>query len=236
MTWGMVAGAAISAVGGMVAGGKQNKAAGAQYVGQLQQEKLQWEQNSADNKAVDDANLTNTIRTGYKVGLLNVQQANAKKAALAQGFNLGKSGREALSSNAANAAANGSIGNSVSAVVSDIQSKIGDAGIQQVQDFAVQTVNFETMLHDLLTQGQDSLQSGRNANVQHANAPQLVGMGDVLTNTALKAGSQYAGSMMNLGLGSTPDRAMKTFDVSAQSVAPTMDLSSTSFLSGLKSS
>lgn len=236
MTWGMVAGAAITVVGGVISSKKANKQSAAQYTDQLADTKIAWDQNTAENKAIGEANLTNTIRTGYKVGLLNVQQAQSKKLALEKGFDTSVQGKQALGATTANAAASGTIGNSVDAVVSDIQSKIGEANIQQISDFAVETQNFETMLHDILTQGQDSLQSGHNIHVRSPKAPQLIGTGDILAGAVLKAGSKYASDYMSLGLGSTsrPVR-MKTFNVSP-GTASINNLGSTDFLNGLISS
>ena len=230
----LAVGGAIAVVGGAMKAKAGNAAAGAQYGAGLMQEKLSWEQNTADNKAISLANLTNTIRTGYKVGLANLQQANAKKQMLEQGYDLGKVGQQLLGSNAANAAANGSIGHSVDAVVSDINSKIGDAEVVQVQNYNIQNQNFDTLMHDLLNQGVDALRQAQNANVQHPNAPAYTGIGEVVAGAAMQMGMQYMGQNMSLGLGSAGQAPMRTFNVQPGTAAMPSSVSSLGFLDNIK--
>ena len=96
MTWALVASAALSIGTNILGAGKKNAAASEQYTAGLQREAASLDANTAENRALADVNLQNTIRTGYKVGLLNVQRAQAKKAAMQAGVNLSRNALKAM--------------------------------------------------------------------------------------------------------------------------------------------
>lgn len=203
MAWVAIGTAVVSTVQGASAASKQNKANSKQYAAAMQEESLAWSRNIGDNKAISEANLQNTIRTGYKVGLLNVQRAQAKKAALQQGINLSRSVLQLTGAATANAAASGTVGSSVDAVITDINMREGETLAQMDADYVVQSDNFDTQLHDLLMSGMDQLQSADNASVRKATKPNDIGFGEVLANGVIAGASRYISDNMTLGLGKT---------------------------------
>lgn len=192
---------AFKAIGGFIAGNKASAAALNQQTLGMQQEAAAWDRNSADNKAIGEANLTNQIRTGYKVGLLNVQRAQAKKRAMQDGFDLSKTAEQALGSANANAAAAGQIGASVDAVTNDIQSKVDDAAAQMGANYEQTSDNFDTQLTDLLNQGHDVLRAASKITVQKTPIAQTTGIGEALLGAAIDVGGNYLSQKMKLGLG-----------------------------------
>lgn len=194
---------AFKFIGNFVSGNRAAAQALNQYTRGLQQDAMRWDQNTADNKAIADANLTNQIRTGFKVGLLNVQRAQAKKQAMEQGFDIGKMRQQVLGAVTANAAAAGTIGSSVDAVVGDIEQKVGDARIKAGENFEIQSENFDTQLSDIVTQGHDVLRSAENLSMIKSQAPDLsgTGWGSALLNSAIDVGGDYMSQAMKLGMG-----------------------------------
>jgi hypothetical protein len=210
----------VSVVSGAANASKTNKANKAAYAAGLQEEALQWNQNVGANKAVAEANLQNTIRTGFKVGLLNVQRAQAKKNALQQGINLSRSVLQVTGAATANAAAAGTIGSSVDAVITDINMREGEALAQMDTDYQIQSDNFDTQLHDLLISGMDQLQSADNTSVRKTTKPNDIGFGEVLAGAAIQAAGSYISSKMTLGLGTkavdSPNRTSEMARLNAQ--------------------
>lgn len=176
-----------------------NIAATKQRTAGLIEEGLAWGRNESDNKAIAAANLQNTIRTGYKVGLLNVQRGQAKKLALQQGIGLLRSKQQVLGAANANSAAAGSVGASVDAVISDIEQRTSDATGQLGEDYYQTTQNFDTQLTDILTAGRDSLLSSSKAQIRATPEAAHIGAGEVLLGTAIDTASAYASAAMRLG-------------------------------------
>lgn len=216
MSWGFVAVAAVSAVSSIRG---QNAAAGAANKNSLSQEEQAYKQNTADNEAIQESNTLNTIRTGYKVGLLNIQKAQAAKRAQQAGFDMGTIRTSLLGTNAANAAASGSIGASVDAVASDINMKLDQEVTQAADDYDIGTQNFETQMADILNAGQDALMSPAKVNIVRQEV-KSVGVGEGLLQVGVAAASAYAGQKMSLGSGPTTSQMgragapMQTFNVS----------------------
>lgn len=206
MSWGIIAvagTAAASAYGAYSqAGAKNLLSIGASTEGFISDAET-WSRNEGDNKAIQEANLQNQIRTGFKVGLLNVQKAQNKKALLAQGISISHARQEALGAATANAAAAGTIGSSVDAVTADIENKIGEANSQLDADYDQVSQNFDIQLQDLLMSGKDALKSAVNITVRdRKKAETSNGVEEAIVAGAVSAGSMYASSKMSLGLGS----------------------------------
>lgn len=209
MSWGLVASAAITVVGGVVSSQGKNKQVRAQNANALQQEALAWENNESDNKAIKEANLQNMIRTGYRAGILNIQRGQAKKAAAEVGLTLGKN-RLALAGTAnANSFAAGQVGSSVDAVSMDIQQKVDEAQQDVDESYLLTEANFDIQMHDLLTQGMDAQRSSRKAAIQEAQLGQQTGIGESLMQSAVQIGGNYLSANMSLGLGSTNSSLVK---------------------------
>lgn len=207
MSWMAVGMMAVSTVSSLIGG---SKAAGAQNVQNLNQQRQsdlnavsQYDANYADNAAIADANLENVIRTGYKVGLLNIQRAQAKKQAMQQGIDLSRKGLQLTATATANAAASGGIGSSVQAVVLDIAQRQDEAGAQMGADYAQQEANFDVQLHDILLGGEDSMNSTKNISVQATQKASLISGSEIVTNAliggATKGAQSYLSGQMNLG-------------------------------------
>jgi hypothetical protein len=201
MTWMMVGSAAVTVGKNSMEANKANIAGAAGSALSFEQERLGWEENTAQNKAIGEANLQTTIRTGYKVGLANLQRAQAKKLAIANGTDLTKNKLKVLGAATANAAASGNVGASVDAVLQDIEQQSFEAVSNRDADYEVQSANFDTQLHDILMSGQDALKSSAKANVQQGTAYTQISDTEVLVNSAIEIGSQYLGAKMQLGLG-----------------------------------
>lgn len=192
---------AFKLVGNIISGNKAAAQQYQQYTQALQQQQQAWDQNSADNKAIAEANLTNTIRTGYKAGLLNVQRAQAKKKAIEDGYDLSVQREQALGAANANAAAAGTIGSSVAAVTSDIEQKVGEAKNQIADNYDQAQENFDTSEQDLVWQGQDGLRAPRKLSMTTLDAPSGFSLGEAVLGAALDVGSSYMSQKMSLALG-----------------------------------
>jgi len=154
---------------------------------------------TAQNQAIEAANTANVIRTGYRVGLVNLQTARLKQQAIEQGFDTSVQGVQALGATQAQAAASGTVGNSVDAAVTDIQKKQDEAQIHQDEAFTQMLENQNLTIEQIVQQGQDALQSARDVNdtVPHYNpndsfkAALVAGAGTAL--------SIYSSQSMSLG-------------------------------------
>lgn len=167
-------------------------------------EAADWADNAADNKAIAEANLQNTIRTGYKVGLLNVQRAQSKKRAMQAGLGLAQQGQEIMSAATANAAAAGTVGSSVDAVLADIDTKIGDAQAQLDTNFEQESDNFDVQLGDILNAGQAAQQSTARLTIRRQAQVKTAGMAEIAAGALIQVGGAYLSSKMSLGLGNQP--------------------------------
>lgn len=198
MPYFMVGAIALSALSGASAAKANNKQAAKNYINQLKSSEF-------TNKAIAEANLQNTIRTGYRAGILNVQRGQAQQQAVRAGYDVSAKSVEALGQSQANAAASGTTGASVDAVMDDIRRKTDAAQGQVDAAWEDTQLNFDNQLNDLIQQGIDSLQSAQRPDMQGptmqspGKAGLLAGLG-----TAVSFGTQYAVSNMQLGLGNRP--------------------------------
>ena len=178
MVWPLIAMAAVS----MMQQGQQNNAAAAASKG--------------ETKAIREANLKNFQNTAFNVGLLNVQKGQQKKELAQRKADLGASELSALGTAAVNAAASGTVGASVDAVQTDIQMAY-DRQLGLInEENELNAQNFNTQLHDLITNGQNRLQTPSKLNVP--------GQWEMLAKTGMQVGASYASSKMDLGLGTNP--------------------------------
>lgn len=175
MVWPLIAMAAVSAISSGQQQGAQQKAA------------------TAQNKAIREANRENTIKTGFQVGLLNVQrgqrlmQRTQRMAEVGQG--------ELIEAGAAgnNAAAAGTVGASVDAVQQDIELKFDRMRDSLELENEIEAFNYNTALHDVLQGGQDKLVDYVRPGGQSGYA--------ILGQAAISTAGSYYGSKMSLGLG-----------------------------------
>jgi hypothetical protein len=170
------------------------------YTQALQQQQLTWDKNSADNQAIAEANLTNTIRTGYRVVILNLQRAQAKKKAIQDGYDVSVQRQQALGAATANAAAAGTIGPSVDAVANDIEQKISAAQTSLAENLDQTNENLDTALHDIVTNGEDTLRSPEKAYMTKLNAPKGFSYLGAAFDAGMEMGEEYLSSKMSLGL------------------------------------
>lgn len=158
--------------------------------------------NIAENQAIQEANIQNTIRTGYRAGILNVQRGQAKMQAVQQGRDVSIKSRQMLGTANANAAASGSIGASIDAVSDDIQRKTDEAQGQVDENWATTQQNFDQQLTDLVQAGIDSIQSARTADY---SGPKQQDVWAAAVGGGVQSGASfyqdYAISNMKLGLG-----------------------------------
>lgn len=182
MTW-AIASSVLSGLGAANSAKKQNK--------------MLARQNIAENEAIIKANVANTIRTGYRVGLLNIQRGLTRRQMQQKGFDITAATQSALGATNANAAASGTIGASVDAVVNDIRMKQGEAQAQLQNDFEIEEMNFNTQLTELVHQGLDAVQAP--SKLKLASNKDI--MGNALLAGLTTFGSMYAQSKFDLGLG-----------------------------------
>ncbi len=198
MTW-VIAQAAVTVGSTVLANGAKNKAGAIGSKQSYLNEALGWEENIAQNKAIGEANLQNTIRSGYRMGLLNIQQAQARKDASTSQFTIGRRKQSLLGAASASAAASGTFGSSVDAITSDIAQKSDEALNNQGEAYETQVLNFDTQLHDLLMSGQDALQGPAKTNVQSGQAFEGTSIAESLVSSGLQLGGQYLSAKMKLG-------------------------------------
>jgi len=152
------------------------------------------------NEAIIKANVANTIRTGYRIGLANMQRGLGKKQAVQQGFDITKAGAGALGEATANAAATGSVGASVDAVASDIKMKIGEAQAANQEQADIDLANFQTQIEGITFEGDNSIQESITSKAQSSGEI----WGGALLAGASSFASSYFGSKMKLGVGASP--------------------------------
>lgn len=175
MVWPLVAMAAMS----MVKSGQQNNAAAAASI--------------AEGKAVKEANLKNFTNTAFSVGLLNVQKGQQLKELAQRKADLGADELGALGTSAVNAAASGTVGASVDAVQTDIQMAYDRQLGMLNEENEMNAQNYNTALHDLITNGQNQIQT--------PSKPNTMSQWAMVAGAAIEAGSAYASKKMDLGLG-----------------------------------
>lgn len=201
--WQLLAAAGLNYLQGKQAAKARNQQEVQSQIIAAQDEQAQWDQNLADNRAIQEANLLNTIRTGYRSGILAIQRAQGRQAAADAGLSIGQTAASLTGAVTANAAAAGTIGPSVDAVVDDIRMKSNDARARNMQDFLQGEENFDTQLHDILTQGEDVLRSSVKTRVRQAQDAKYISDSEVLASTLINTAGSYISSQMSLGLGKT---------------------------------
>lgn len=197
----MAAQAAKDTVGGILDASKL-------YISQLndataseQDALVTWQQNAATNKSIAETNLQNTIRTGYRIGMLNVQAGQQRKHAAESGFGLHRSKIKVLGAVTANAAAAGQIGASVDAVASDIEMQAENAQASLAEDHRIEELNIQHEFHDIVESGQDALQSAQNISVRRTLKPTKTKWQHIALGAGANAAANYATQRMSLGLG-----------------------------------
>lgn len=158
--------------------------------------------NQAENLAIQEANLQNTIRTGYRVGILNVQRGQSKMQAVQQGRDLSIKSRQMLGTSEANASASGNVGASIDAITEDIQRKTDEAQGNVDENWQTTQQNFDTQLEGIVQSGIDSVQSARKMDY---SGPRTQDIFTAAVVGAAKTGGEfyqeYAAANMKLGLG-----------------------------------
>jgi hypothetical protein len=196
MSWAFVAVGAVAGGTAFQSFSASNKEVAAGARASIQQNN----QITAQNEASVEANLKNTIRTGYRVGILNVQQGQMNREAIQKGFDISAAQVNALGSADANQAAVGAIGASAQAVLNDVRMRAGEAQAQNLEDWQIQKFNFNTQLADLVFQGTSALTGSQAAT--EFDAPSV---GESLTSAlvqgAIAGGTMYATSKFKLGAG-----------------------------------
>ncbi|APU03185.1 internal virion protein [Ralstonia phage phiAp1] len=190
MSWGIVAGVAITTVAGAMSANKRNEQANNNYVDSLKQ-------TNAQNDAIMEANVANTIRTAYRVGIQQLQTNRQKRQLAEQGYDIGVKGMSALGATQANAAASGTVGSSVDAAADNIRKKQDDALLNLDNTFKETMQNAALAIEQTVMQGKDSLrhavQAQQSAPIEEN--PWTAGLA-AGAGTALSA---YAGGSMSLG-------------------------------------
>ena len=226
MTWGIVAGAAISAGTAAVGASASNKAnaanASANANAQLysaaesyRSTELKYKQLSQDYEAITEQNMNNLIRQSYRSGLMNVQLAMQKRRAIAQGFDTSQKAAAFMGTASANAAAAGAAGASADAVKNDIKMKAAQAQISIQDQYAQQLENFNSEVEAVRLNNLMEINTPRKillASTGSLSDPTNINTNYAYTNP-LAAGSvawlgsfagNYVASNTSLNLGSTP--------------------------------
>ncbi len=154
----------------------------------------------AKNEAIVQANLANTLRTGYRVGLLQMQKGLMRQRAAQQGFDLTNSAQQSLGQVAASNAATGAVGASADAVLNDVRMKLGETKARMDEDWQVQLQNYNTQLAEIVFQGNSAVQQAIEVDIPSSDEI----FNNALMSAAVSFGSSYATSKMSLGLGQTP--------------------------------
>lgn len=156
-----------------------------------------------NNRAIGEANTLNTIRTGYKVGLLNLQTARLKEKAAQEGWDVSLKTADMLGNAEAMAAASGTVGSSVDAISANIRKKSDEAQIAVSSNWYDTLENQNFQLNAITSAGIDALQSTQDVmDLNGINTRTYTGS-SVLAAAAVGAGTSlvgsYASSQMSLG-------------------------------------
>lgn len=168
----------------------QNQASSLAYIDSLKS-------TNAQNDAILQANTANVIRTGYRVGLENLQKSRMVMQASQQGYDLSVQGVQAMGQNQAVAAASGTIGSSVDAVKEDIQKKQAETQNSYDVSFEQMMENAQIGIQQTIMAGQDSIQSSVKVNTTLPN--QQSSLQAALISGASSFVSAYAGGKLSLG-------------------------------------
>lgn len=156
-------------------------------------------QYDAEVKQITAQNLALSTRNAYMTGLMNMQLGLTRRQLAKQGADVRSAGLQAKGMLEANAAASGTIGASVEAARSDIQSKVDEAG-QTVQDqWEMTLTNYNNDLESNRISMQNSIVNPRTSSYRGASI-----LDNILGSTLSVAGSfasNYALQSMRLDLG-----------------------------------
>lgn len=207
MSWVMVGvgvgSMALGAISSANAADKANRNADRQYIADLNR-------TNAQNDAIMEANLTNSIRTAYRVGIQQLQANRQKRMLAEQGYDIGVKGMEALGGNVANAAASGSVGSSVDAAADNIRKKQDDALLQLDNTFDETMQNAAIGIEQTVMQGIDTLRHAAKPNMSMPEHEDVVMAG--LSGAAGSALSMYASGNISLGsLGSSSSSSLAAY-------------------------
>ena len=167
----------------------------------------QLSQVTASNDAIIEANTKNTAATNFKAGLLNMQLGIQKKNAAANRITIGEQGSLALGQVNANAAAAGTVGSSVKAVAQDVERTMGNALVRSAEDWDIQAQNFQTSMHDLYANMENSIGSATVGHLPDPIAPvtmlqdNVPSDGSIMLGAIMQGAQSYASASMKLGLG-----------------------------------
>lgn len=205
MTWGFVGAAAVTAVGTAVGVTAQNRAGAASASAANTQAYKDYintvNQTMEQNRAIGEANTLNTIRTGYKVGLLNLQSARLKEQAAMEGWDVSKKASEALSNAEAVGAASGNVGSSVDAVALDIRKKSAEAQIAVDNNWYDTLENQNLALNNIVQAGFDAIRTPITIpEIGSVNTRSFTGQ-NALAAGATAGVLAYAGSQFKLSQG-----------------------------------
>lgn len=184
--WGYVAMAGVQALGSYFGGGGDASAINAHN-----------REVARRNKAIVESNLENRIRTGYQVGILNMQLSQQRMQHARHGAELGTTGLQASGTVQNNAAAAGQIGASVQAVQADVDMQVQQARQDLIRSWDATVTNYNTDLRSIIDQGNDA-QLGADGQVQSGRSTSV---GEALMQGAMAAGQHWLGSQIQLGLG-----------------------------------
>lgn len=209
MSMWVAGGLAVASMAVSVAG--QNsaaKAGGKQASRTINQQNMQ---SVADNEAVVRSNMQSIVRTNYKAGMLNMQLGLRKKQLLQEGHSVTAQTQQVLGAANVNAAAAGSVGSSVDAVVNDITMKAGEAQAQLRENYNQELTNFNNELESIALNNDGAIQSARK--YESFGAPEGPSSAQ-MWGTALMAGagtfmSLYGQKSQNLNLGTTGSMAQQ---------------------------
>lgn len=171
--------------------------AGLNLVQQGLQNRAEAKQVESNARAIKKANTENTIRTGYQVGLLNVQRGQNRQRRQQQFADLGVQKSSQIGTATANQAASETVGSSADAVLFDIKMQIDRDRAALENDLLTDEFNFNTQLADTVQAGIDSL--------TQPDKYKPKSLGSMLLGAAISVGTQYAQDRMSLGLG-TPGK------------------------------
>jgi hypothetical protein len=178
----------------LLQGAQKEKAQNKQY-------ELAARENASTNKNLMEMNLQNTLRTAMRVGILNVQAGQARKAAAEQGSSVSQQRQAMLSAASANAAAAGVIGGSVQAIADDIMKKADQANQQVDSNLEGSMFNMDTQLTDITNNGTDSIQKARLMDYSGPNSDSMFASAfSSLASQATNYGMQYAMGGLSLGI------------------------------------
>lgn len=200
MTWGFVAAAAVTVVGGVLSNSSKKKQEKAQQtaanISAYKDYTNSVSKTMENNRAIGEANTVNQIRTGYRVGLLNLQTAKLKEQAAVEGWGVSKTAQEALGNADAGAAASGTVGASVSAVSMDIRKKSDEAQIAVDDTWEDVRIQQLANLNSVLESGSDVLKSTQAIpDIASVNTGTYKGVSNVAAGAGALIGAYASGAI-----------------------------------------